>query len=86
VYLLVKIAGRSKVLFGKLHRAFFNRESLSVVGVRRDEGRVSATTSQSLGVAQRPLKVKEAAGCIRATKGRGYLASKLHEKISDDAV
>jgi hypothetical protein len=38
---MIKIAGRSKVLLGRLCRAFFNRDRSSVVGVRRAEGRVS---------------------------------------------
>jgi hypothetical protein len=57
--ILVKIASRGKVLLWHLCRAFLIREHLSVVGVRRTEGRVSATASQSLGVAQRPHKVKD---------------------------
>jgi hypothetical protein len=86
VELLVKIAGRSKVLCWHLCRAFFNRERLSVVGVRRAERRVSAATSQSPDVTRRPRKVKEAAGCIRVIRGRGWHASKVHGKISDDAA
>ena len=46
--LLVEIAGRSKVLLGHLYRAFFNRERLSVTGVRRTEGRVSVTATKVL--------------------------------------
>jgi hypothetical protein len=41
--------------------ACFNRERLSVVGVRRAEGRESFTTSRCLGVEQRPHKAKETA-------------------------
>jgi len=70
---MIKIAGRSKVLLWHLYRAVFNRERLSVVGVRRTEGRVSATASQSLDVAQSPHKVKEVSGCIRATRSRFFL-------------
>jgi hypothetical protein len=57
-YFLVKIAVRSEVLFGHLRRALFNRDRLAVVGVRRAEGFLSATTSQSLVVVKRPQKAK----------------------------
>jgi hypothetical protein len=36
-------------LFGHLRRALFNRERFSVIEVRRAEGRLSVTTSQSFG-------------------------------------
>jgi hypothetical protein len=74
VELLIEIAGRSKLLLGKLRRAFFNRERLSVVGVRRTEGRVSANASQSLGVAQRPHKVKK---LLAASGPSGAVAAKI---------
>jgi hypothetical protein len=74
VELLTEIAGRSKLLLWQLRRAFLNREHLSVVGVRRTEGRVSANASQSLGVAQRPHKVKK---LLAASEPSGAEAAKI---------
>jgi hypothetical protein len=83
----VKIAGRRKVLFGHLRRAFCNRKRFSVVGVRRAEGQVSGITRQSLNVVKSPHKTKQAVGCIRAiSRGRGCHAIKAREKMSDDSI
>jgi hypothetical protein len=45
-------------------------ERLSVVEMRRAEGCVGVAACHSFGVSQRPHKAKEAAGCVRANRGR----------------
>ena len=79
VKLLVEVASGFKVLFRHLRRALFDRESPPVVGMRRIECHVSVATSQCLGVAQSPHKVKslsaefepsgaEAAALVKSTR------------------
>jgi hypothetical protein len=80
VELLVEIAGHSKMLFGifaaRFSTGFF---SSRWVHLYRADGRESITTSQRPGIALRSHKDKKAAGYIRAIRGRGCHANKVHE-------